>query len=343
MKQKKKVIITTSIIVLFGLIAVGVLGIKTGWLLPPKYKVLQAVANTLEESEFAKHVDITEWVEDGEKSLQGELELDGIGEAEVQAVLTEEELRMQIPKFGDFVFVYPYQEEKTGFFKDTVGEEKLGQIDEILRFLYNPSEIVQQKETVGEELKEKWKTWEFEAYEGEEEKNDKAYAATVSAEQIEDFLPADIEAEDFKLVFYLADKKIEAVEIRQQKKLLWRVEYTSLEEKETITISNEKTILYEIGYEKESGIVKLQTGNYKEAGDKNRFRIQMDGEDVVVDLRNVDFLEGKLSGTATVSQNQKGEQLDGTEIKLGGMEKEDWDALIKQIKEELLKKLLFFL
>ncbi|MGN0350589.1 MAG: hypothetical protein ACI4ES_02975 [Roseburia sp.] len=348
MKQKKKAIIITAIIVVFGLIAIGILGIRRGWFLSPKYKVLQAVTNTMEESEFANHVDIAEWMEEGEKSLQGELKLDGIGEAEVHAVLKEEELRVQIPKFGDFVFVYPYQEEKTGFFVEAIGEEKLKRTDEILRFLYDPSEMTQQKEDGWSELKEKWETCEFEVYEGEEKENAegtvcKAYVTTIPAEQIEEFLPEFTVTEEFQMVFYLADRKIVAVEIRQQEELLWEVELTTSEEKETITISDERDILYELVYEKESEKIKLQTGNYKEDGEKNRFRIQIDGTEVIIDVRNVDLMEWKLSGTFTVSKNETGEKIEGTEIQLGGMEKEDWEALVEKIKEELLKKVLFFL
>lgn len=362
MKQKKKVIIITLIVVILGVIGTVIWGIKSGRFLSPKYKVLQATVRTLEESEMMNHMDISEWIGEGEKRLQGEIELDGVGEAEVQALLQEEELKIQIPTFGDFVFIYPYQEEKTGFLVEKIGNEKLERVDEILRFLYMPPETMQLEENDWSELKEEWKSWKFEGCEGAERETEEgteceAYTTTISVKQLEnisflqelikgdsfDFSKKIEESEEVHLIFYLAKQKVMAVQVLQQEKVLWDIAFVDSEEKETIIISENDEVLYEISYEKKSGKLKLQTGNYKEDGKKNRFRIQMDGESVTIDLRDTEMMEWKLSGTFNLTKNQEGETLEGAEIRLGGMEKEDWEALVEEIKETLWKKILFFL
>ncbi len=346
-KNVRGIEITMAIIIIA---AAGVVfaGVKSGWFLSSKYKVLQALVHTINESEMASGTDITGLLAAGEKEIEGELKLEGIGKVELDGVLRQDRLQIQVPTFGSLVFVYPYEEEKTGFLVKTLGEERLGMADEVLRFLYDPSEVMTEQEDAWGRLKDTWETLEFQPYESTEQENEdedvrEAYVTTVSKEQLGEIPVLSEQLEDeVQVVFFLEDGKVAEIQILQDDAAYWDITLEATDEKETVTLAEGGDVQYELIYQKESGILKLQTGNYKQDQKKNRLRLQIDGDEVIIDIRKVQFSDAVLSGTFSVTKADETKKLDGTEVNLGAMEENDWEAIVTEIKAELLKRALSF-
>ena len=345
-KNVKGIVITMAVIIIA---AAGVVfaGVKSGWFLSSKYKVLQALVHTINESEMVSDTDITGLLAAGEKEIEGELKLEGVGKVELDGVLRQDSLQVQVPTFGSLVFFYPYEEEKTGFLVKTLGEERLGMADEVLRFLYDPSEVMTEQEDAWGRLKDTWDTLEFQPYESTEQENGddarEAYVTTVSKEQLGEIPVLSEQLEDeVQVVFFLEDGKVGEIQILQDDAACWDITMEATDAKETVTLAKDGDVQYELIYQKESGILKLQTGNYKQDQKKNRLRLQIDGDEVTIDIRKVQFSDAVLSGTFSVTKADETKELDGTEVNLGAMEENDWEAIVTEIKAELLKRALSF-
>lgn len=344
MQKKTRIVIATILIVAVAAMGIIFAGVKNGWFLSSKYKVLQALIHTMQESEMVSDADITNLLVAGEKEIEGELKLEGVGEVALEGVLQQDQLQVQVPTFGSLVFVYPYEEEKTGFLVKAFGEEQLNAADEVLRFLYDPSGAAVQQEDAWSKWKEAWDELEFQPYETTEDGDDcEAYQTTVSKEMFEEFPVITEELEDeVPVVFFLKDGKIGEIQILQAESVRWDISFEETEEKETVALAEDGTVQYELIYQKESGILKLQTGNYRQDQKKNRLRIQVDGDEVTIDIRKVQFSDVILSGTFSVTRTEETKELDGTEVNLGAMEENDWDAIVTDIKAELVKRALSF-
>lgn len=344
MQKKTRIVITTILIVAVAAMGIIFAGVKNGWFLSSKYKVLQALIHTIQESEMLSDADITNLLAAGEKEIEGELKLEGVGEVALEGVLQQDQLQVQVPTFGSLVFVYPYEEEKTGFLVKAFGEEQLNAADEVLRFLYDPSGVAVQQEDAWSKWKEAWDELEFQPYVTTEDGDDcEAYQTTVSKEMFEEFPIITEELEDeVPVVFFLKDGKIGEIQILQAESVRWDISFEETEEKETVALAEDGTVQYELIYQKESGILKLQTGNYRQDQKKNRLRIQVDGDEVTIDIRKVQFSDVIISGTFSVTRTEETKELDGTEVNLGAMEENDWDAIVTDIKAELLKRALSF-
>ncbi len=346
-KNVKGIVITIAVIIVVAAGAVFA-GVKSGCFLSSKYKVLQALVHTINESEMVSDTDFTGLLATGEKEIEGELKLEGVGKVELDGVLRQDSLQVQVPTFGSLVFVYPYEEEKTGFLVKTLGEERLGMADEVLRFLYDPEEVMTEQEDAWSRLKDTWDTLEFQPYESTEQENGdddarEAYVTTVSKEQLGDVPVLTEQLEDeVQVVFFLEDGKVAEIQILQDDAACWDITLEATDAKETVTIAKGGDVQYELIYQKESGILKLQTGNYKQDQKKNRLRLQIDGDEVIIDIRKVQFSDAVLSGTFSVKKADETKELDGTEVNLGAMEENDWEAIVTEIKAELLKRALSF-
>ncbi len=343
-KRSVGIVITIVVIVLA---AVGAFGLKKGWFLPPKYRVLKALANTVEASEIARCAGGVEFFTQGEKSVSGNVRWNEFGETELLAVLDESSLKVQIPTFGELVFVYPYEGEKSDFLVRTAGEEQLDNVDAVLRFLYAPTNAPGEGERTLSDLQELLDDLEFEEYdEAERETEDgtacKAYSVTASNDMLRGLPVPDDLPEEVQLVFYLAKERVTALEVREEGELLWQAEILMTEEEEQIVIADADSTLYEIGCKAGEECITIESGNYKNADRRNRFRIQMEGDGATIDLRDVSCMEQKISGTLYMRLATEEDEPEGEEINLGGMNKEDWEAVLDEIKTRLIEKALFF-
>lgn len=107
-----------------------------------------------------------------QKQLLGSVDGPDLANAEFQAELTEEKLRVQVPALSDYIFVYDYTQPTSGFMIENFGDS-LDTFDEMLQSLYEGRPETEYNSDLMKTIIEEWNKLEFTKAETEEFEVDK--------------------------------------------------------------------------------------------------------------------------------------------------------------------------
>ncbi len=163
-KPKKKFPAGALVGIIIGVVVVvavviGLL-IYNGVFLSAPDKIIRAAGNTFEAGPFLKDINTADIVKDGSYTTDVTISVEGLQadatfattekaqridvfldlsdglqsvELEAGAIIDQEKVAVQIPTFGDDIYVYNFKEEKTGYITELLTEEEIELLDEMLQ------------------------------------------------------------------------------------------------------------------------------------------------------------------------------------------------------------------
>ena len=131
------------------------------------------------------------------RQLFGEISAEG-ERIEGTALLTDSQLKLEIPKLTDDVLVYNYKEEADGYFADLLEDEdiSLDDVSEALEKLYEQEAVESKGSGLSKVFTKQMKTWQWEKTDKKEievngkSRKAKGYAVTITEDDAENMLDA---------------------------------------------------------------------------------------------------------------------------------------------------------